>query len=90
MENAIARMHHPDSCFTERDFICIKANWDLKDKNYQAIADELSLLSESLVFIDDNLAERHIVTEQCSGVCAPESADISHYIEVTDRSGFLK
>lgn len=90
MENAMAGIHHPNSNFTEEDFICIKANWDSKDKNYQAIADELSLLPESLVFIDDNPAERHIVTEQFIGVCAPELADISHYIELVDRSGFFE
>ncbi|MCF0130838.1 MAG: HAD-IIIC family phosphatase [Pseudobutyrivibrio sp.] len=89
-ENAIAGINHPDSAFKESDFISFKANWEPKDINFVQIADELSLLPESLVFIDDNPAERHIVTKQLKGVRAPEISDISHYIELIDRSGFFE
>lgn len=71
-ENALAGLSHPDSELTKEDFIVIKANWEPKDKNLKAIADSLNLLPESLVFVDDNPAERHIVTEQLPGVVAPE------------------
>lgn len=89
-ENAIAGINHPDSEFTEKDFISIKANWDPKDKNFADIASELTLLPESLVFVDDNPAERHIVTEQLKGVCAPELESVSAYIQTIDRSGFFE
>ena len=89
-ENAIAGINHPDSVFTEKDFISIKANWDPKDKNFADIASELTLLPESLVFVDDNPAERHIVTEQLKGVCAPELDSVSSYIQTIDRSGFFE
>ena len=89
-ENAIAGINHPDSEFTEKDFISIKANWDPKDKNFADIAAELTLLPESLVFVDDNPAERHIVTEQLKGVCAPELESVSAYIQTIDRSGFFE
>ncbi len=89
-ENAIAGINHPDSAFKEDDFISIKANWEPKDKNMADIATELSLLPESLVFVDDNPAERHIVTEQLPGVSAPELSDVSHYIQIIDRSGFFE
>ena len=89
-ENAIAGIKHGDSAFTEDDFICIKANWDPKDRNFAAIAKELNLLPESLVFIDDNPAERHIVTEQLKGVQAPAIGDVTEYIQNIDRSGFFE
>ena len=89
-DNAIAGIRHGDSAFTEDDFICIKANWDPKDRNFAAIAGELNLLPESLVFIDDNPAERHIVTEQLKGVQAPAIGDVTEYIQTIDRSGFFE
>lgn len=89
-ENAIAGINHPDSAFKESDFIHIKANWDPKDRNFKEIADSLNLLPESLVFIDDNPAERHIVTSQLPGVCAPDMDDVTKYIGTIDRSGFFE
>ena len=89
-ENALAGLSHGDSAFTEEDFVCIKANWEPKDRNFAEIASELNLLPESLVFIDDNPAERHIVTEQLKGVAAPEIGEAHQYIQTIDRSGFFE
>lgn len=89
-ENAIAGLNHPDSELKPGDFIEIKANWNPKDKNFKEIAAELNLLPESLVFIDDNPAERAIVAERISGVCAPEIGNVENYIRVIDRSGFFE
>ena len=89
-ENAIKGIVHPDSVFTEKDFICIKANWEPKDRNFLQIAEELNLLPESLVFVDDNPAERHIVTQQIPGVQAPELSQVTDYIHMIDRSGFFE
>ena len=89
-ENAIAGLKHPDSELSEDDFVEIKANWEPKDLNFEAIAKELNLLPESLVFVDDNPAERHIVSEQLKGVCAPELSAAEHFIEVIDRNGFFE
>lgn len=89
-ENAIKGIQHPDSAFTEKDFISIKANWEPKDRNFAQIAEELNLLPESLVFVDDNPAERHIVTQQIPGVQAPEISQVTDYIQAIDRSGFFE
>ena len=89
-ENAIAGLKHPDSELSEDDFVEIKANWEPKDRNFDEIAKELTLLPESLVFVDDNPAERHIVSEQLKGVCAPDIGSVEHYIEVLDRNGFFE
>lgn len=89
-ENAILGLSHPDSEFSKDDFIVIKANWEPKDKNLLEISNELNLLPESLVFVDDNPAERHIVREQVRGVCAPEIGEIHHYIQNIDRNGYFE
>ena len=89
-ENAIAGINHTDGALKEDDFIEIKANWDPKDKNFMDIANDLNLLPESLVFVDDNPAERHIVKSQMPNVATPEISDVSNYIQTLDRSGFFE
>lgn len=90
MENALAGLRHPDSILTENDFVVIKANWEPKDQNFSRIAEELQLLPESLVFVDDNPAERHIVTGQLPGVAAPQIGKVHQYIQNLDRAGFFE
>lgn len=89
-ENAIAGLNHPDSELKPDEFIEIKANWDPKDRNFAQIASSLTLLPESLVFVDDNPAERAIVTGQLPSVCAPEIHKAEEYIGIIDRSGFFE
>lgn len=89
-ENAIAGLKHPDSVLTPDDFIQIKANWETKDKNFLEIAKLLNLLPESLVFVDDSPAERHIVTGQLPKVSAPEIGQSYQYIQTIDRNGFFE
>ncbi len=88
--NALAGLNHPDGALRPDDFIVIKANWEPKDKNFIQISEELNLLPESLVFIDDNPAERHIVREQLGGVSVPEIGEPYHYIQIIDRSGYFE
>ena len=89
-ENALAGLNHPEGSLRPEDFICIKANWDPKDLNFTAIAEELNILPESMVFIDDNPAERAIVTAQVPGVSAPMMDAPEHHITAIDRCGFFE
>ena len=70
-ENAMAGLEHPAGTLKPDDFIVIKANWEPKSKNLEDIAAELNILPESLVFVDDNPAEREIVRMQ-TPAAAPE------------------
>lgn len=88
--NALAGLRHPDGVLKPEDMIVIKANWEPKDRNFLQIANELTLLPESLIFVDDNPAERNIVAEQIKGVSAPEIGFVQDYIKVLDRSGFFE
>ena len=89
-DNALLGLRHPCSELTEDDFIEIRANWESKDRNFLDIAKSLNLLPESLVFVDDNPAERHIVSEQIRGVSAPEIGESHQYIVNIDRNGFFE
>lgn len=89
-ENALAGINHPDSDLRKEDFIIIKANWNNKYQNYIEIAKELNLLPESLVFVDDNPAERAIVEEQLEGVVAPPMDKPEEYIRILDKAGYFE
>ena len=88
--NAISGLNHPDSLLSPDDFTVIKANWNRKDENIQCIAEELNIGADSLLFIDDNPAERAFVAEQIKGIAVPDFDDINSYIPVIDHSGFFE
>jgi FkbH-like protein len=89
-ENAIAGLNHPDGVLKPDDFVSIKANWNPKDANLIEIAGELTLLPESMVFVDDNPAERAIVRAQVPGAAVPELGNAEHYIQVLDKAGYFE
>ena len=89
-KNALLGLTHPNSVLRANDFIDIKANWETKDKNFNSIATDLNLSPESLLFIDDNPAERHIVTSQIKGVVSPEIGESYDYIQNIDRGGYFE
>lgn len=89
-ENAIDGLKHPDSILTPDDFITIKANWNNKDMNIEEIADEISILPDSFVFVDDNPAEREIVHSQIKGIAVPEIENVETYIRTLDRNGYFE
>lgn len=89
-ENALAGLSRPDSILKPEDFQVIKANWESKDRNTREIAQELNIGIESLVFVDDNPAERHIVESQVPGTKVPELNDVTGYITVLDRAGYFE
>lgn len=89
-DNAIAGLNHPDGSLKPEDFILIKANWEPKSKNIVEIANEMNILPDSLVFVDDNPAEREIIKAQVPGVAVPEIGTPEQYIRVLDHSGFFE
>lgn len=91
MENALAGLAHPEGVLKKDDFIIIKANWDPKSKNLYEIADELNLGVDSLVFVDDNPAERAIVNRDFPNVRTPDiGTRPEYYIRTIDRAGFFE
>ena len=82
---------HPDSVLSVDDFVAFYANWDAKDVNIRRIAQEINIGLDSLVFIDDNPAERAIVRENVPEVSVPEvdPSDVSSYIRVIEGNGYF-
>ncbi|MDE7339392.1 MAG: HAD-IIIC family phosphatase [Lachnospiraceae bacterium] len=89
-ENALAGLNRPDSVLKPEDFLVIKANWANKDQNIMEIAQELNIGTDSLVFVDDNPAERHIVESQIPDVKVPEVEDVVKFITTIDRAGYFE
>ena len=90
-ENAKEGFSHPDSVLKLGDFSVFKANWDPKPENIRAIAAELNIGLDSIVFVDDNPAERNFVTEQLPEVAVPNvGTDVSCFAEVLDHERYFE
>ena len=64
--------NNPLMVLDESDFSSIKAGWGSKVISIQAIAQELNVGLDSIVFIDDSQVERLIVSEALPEVAVPE------------------
>ena len=89
-ENALAGLKHPNGVLKPDDFIIIKANWEPKSQNILEIAQEMDVLPESLVFMDDNPAEREIVRANGQGAVVPDIGAPEQYIRIIDHSGYFE
>jgi FkbH-like protein len=78
---------HPEMVLKRQDFVAFKANWDPKSDNLRAIAKELNIGVDSLVFVDDNPAEREEVRQALPEVLVPElPADPTEYPRILDAA----
>jgi len=66
---------HPDMLLRENHIAVFQANWSDKASNIRAIAETLSLGLGSIVFLDDNPAERMQVRKELPNVAVPELPD---------------
>ncbi len=64
--------NHPEMILKENDFIGWKINWGDKAKNIDTLVRELNLGLQSVVFIDDNPAERDRVRQSLKEVFVPD------------------
>jgi len=55
---------HPDMALREENFVCLKINWENKARNLRDIAAELNIGLDSMVFIDDSLAECELIRQK--------------------------
>ena len=90
-EAALSGLRHPSGVLREKDISCMKSNWEPKSDNIREIASELNLALDSLVFIDDNPAERLIVREQIPQVAVPEVGnEVSLFPAIIDRGRYFE
>jgi len=90
-ENAKEGFSHPDSVLKLEDFSAFEANWDPKPENIRAIAAQLNIGLDGIVFVDDNPAERDFVSEQLPEVAVPNvGADVSGFAEVLEHEHYFE
>ena len=90
-ETARSGFHHRDSVLALEDFASFQANWNPKPESIEAIARDLNIGLDSLVFADDNPAERAIVSAQLPMVMVPElGEDVSRFAEILESSGYFE
>lgn len=81
---------HPEMTLKRNDIASFFANWQDKASNIKAIAAELNIGIDSLVFVDDNPVERALVRQELPMVAVPEVTDdpISFLRAVSDAGYF--
>ena len=82
---------HPDMVIRRSDIACFIANWTDKASNIRAIAQELNIGLDSLVFVDDNPFERNLVRRELPMVAVPEVGDDpSSYVRAIADAGYFE
>jgi FkbH-like protein len=84
-------LKHPEMVLKLDDISCFVANWDDKAANLARIAQQLNIGLNSLVFFDDNPAERSIARRLRPEVAVPEvPTDPSYYIRALDQHRYFE
>ena len=82
---------HPEMALRRDDIACFIANWTDKASNLREIAKRLNIGLDSLVFADDNPAERAIVRRELPMVEVPElPEDPTFYASCIANAGFFE
>ena len=82
---------HPEMLLREDHFAVFQANWQDKATNIKAIAEELSLGLDSMVFLDDNPVERGLIREILPQVAVPElDDDPASYARTLAAAGYFE
>jgi FkbH-like protein len=82
---------HPDMVLKLQDIACFVANWSDKAGNIRAIAEQLNIGIDSLVFADDNPFERNIVRRELPMVAVPElPEDPALYSQCIADAGYFE
>lgn len=82
---------HPDMILRYEDIACFVANWNDKAGNLRAIASQLNIGLDALVFVDDNPAERSLVRRFAPEVVVPElPPDPADFVRAVDRHRYFQ
>jgi FkbH-like protein len=81
---------HPDMILKESDISSFIASWEPKDKSLLLIAEQLNIGLDSMVFFDDNPAERQLVRSSLPDVTVIEVPDdASLFIRTLDDANLF-
>jgi FkbH-like protein len=83
--------HHPEMLLKREDIASFVANWQPKPDNLQRIARSLNIGLDSVVFVDDNPAERAAMREALPTVAVPElPEDPAQYVRCLAGAGYFE
>jgi FkbH-like protein len=84
-------LKHPEMLLKLDHIAVFQANWNDKATNIQAIAEELSLGLDSMVFLDDNPVERGLVRKLLPQVAVPElPEEPDYYARTLAAAGYFE
>ena len=84
-------LNHPEMALRREDIACFVANWTDKAANLRHIAQRLNIGLDSLVFADDNPAERAVVRRELPMVAVPElPEDPTFYAATIADAGYFE
>jgi FkbH-like protein len=82
---------HPEMLLKLGHIAVFQANWNDKATNIQAIAEELSLGLDAMVFLDDNPVERGLVRKLLPQVAVPElPEEPAYYARALAAGGYFE
>src|SRR5215472_3322255 len=82
---------HPEMVLKRSDIASFVANWRDKPANLRAIADELNIGLDALVFVDDNPFERNLVRQELPMVAVPEiGEDPATFAQTLADAGYFE
>ena len=82
---------HPEMVLKRDDIASFIANWSDKPANLRAVAEELNIGLDALVFIDDNPFERDLVRRELPMVAVPEiTDDPTTYAQTLADAGYFE
>ena len=90
--DALAPFHnHPEMALQRSDIASFVANWSDKPSNLRAIANELNIGIDSLVFVDNDVHERNLVRHELPMVAVPEISDEpAEYAQTLADAGYFE
>lgn len=82
---------HPEMLLKRSDIAAFVANWNDKAANLELIAKQLNIGLDSLVFVDDNPAERARIRQSLPMVAVPElPEDPAKYVRCVAGAGYFE
>jgi FkbH-like protein len=82
---------HPEMVLRLEHISCFIANWEDKATNLHRIAAQLNIGLDSMVFVDDNPAERALVRQMAPEVAVPDlPEDPAGYIQAIERHCYFQ
>jgi FkbH-like protein len=82
---------HPEMLLKRADIAAFVANWEDKAANLRTIAELLNIGLDSLVFVDDNPAERARIRQSLPMVAVPElPANAGDYVRCLADAGYFE